>query len=180
MVYVFLADGFEEIEALTPVDILRRGGVNVVTVGVGGKTVTSSHKITVAADIADSELTELEGAEGVILPGGMPGTLNLKASQDVRDAIQYCFDNGKLIAAICAAPSIFGCMGLLEGKKVTSFPGFENELRGAEYTGAHVETDGNVITAKGAGCALSFGRAIVAFALSENEADKVLSDMQCF
>ena len=135
--------------------------------------------MTVKADILLQDVS-YDDIEGVVLPGGMPGTLNLKASQDVRDAIQYCFDNGKLIAAICAAPSIFGCMGLLEGKKVTSFPGFENELRGAEYTGAHVETDGNVITAKGAGCALSFGRAIVAFALSENEADKVLSDMQCF
>ena len=89
MVYVFLADGFEEIEALTPVDILRRGGVNVVTVGVGGKTVTSSHKITVAADIADSELTELEGAEGVILPGGMPGTLNLEKCPTVINAVKY-------------------------------------------------------------------------------------------
>ncbi len=179
MYYLFLANGFEITEAMAPLDVMRRAGLDVKTVGVTGEYAQSSHGVTVKADILLQDVS-YDDIEGVVLPGGMPGTLNLKASQDVRDAIQYCFDNGKLIAAICAAPSIFGCMGLLEGKKVTSFPGFENELRGAEYTGAHVETDGNVITAKGAGCALSFGRAIVAFALSENEADKVLSDMQCF
>ena len=179
MYYLFLANGFEITEAMAPLDVMRRAGLDVKTVGITGEYAQSSHGVTVKADILLQDVS-YDDIEGVVLPGGMPGTLNLKASQDVRDAIQYCFDNGKLIAAICAAPSIFGCMGLLEGKKVTSFPGFENELRGAEYTGAHVETDGNVITAKGAGCALSFGRAIVAFALSENEADKVLSDMQCF
>ena len=179
MYYLFLANGFEITEAMAPLDVMRRAGLDVKTVGVTGEYAQSSHGVTVKADILLQDVS-YDDIEGVVLPGGMPGTLNLKANQDVRDAIQYCFDNGKLIAAICAAPSIFGCMGLLEGKKVTSFPGFENELRGAEYTGAHVETDGNVITAKGAGCALSFGRAIVAFALSENEADKVLSDMQCF
>ena len=179
MYYLFLANGFEITEAMAPLDVMRRAGLDVKTVGVTGEYAQSSHGVTVKADILLQDVS-YDDIEGVVLPGGMPGTLNLKASQDVRDAIQYSFDNGKLIAAICAAPSIFGCMGLLEGKKVTSFPGFENELRGAEYTGAHVETDGNVITAKGAGCALSFGRAIVAFALSENEADKVLSDMQCF
>ncbi len=178
MYYLFLANGFEITEAMAPLDIMRRAGLDVKTVGVTGGEAQSSHGITVKADISLDEVS-YDGIEGAILPGGMPGTLNLKASDKVRACVQHCFDNGLMIAAICAAPSVFGQMGLLGGKKATCFPGFEKDLLGAECTAAHVETDGNVITAKGAGCALEFGRAIVSLALSENEADKVLCDMQC-
>lgn len=178
MFYVFLADGFEEVEALAPVDVMRRAKLDVKTVGVTGSEVTGAHDITVKADIALSDV-QADDIEGVILPGGMPGTLNLEKSQGVIDAVKYAYENGKIIAAICAAPSIIGNLGYLEGRKATCFPGFEGKLSGAEYTAAHTETDGNVITAKGAGCAVEFGHAIVSKALSKEAADKVIGDMQC-
>lgn len=178
MFYVFLADGFEEIEALAPVDMMRRAKLEVKTVGVTGSEVTGSHSITVKADILLDEVKP-EEIEGVVLPGGMPGTLNLEKSQGVIDAVKYAYENEKIVAAICAAPSILGHLGYLEGRKATCFPSFETELKGAEYTAAHTETDGNVITAKGAGCAVEFGHAIIAKALSKDDADKVIGDMQC-
>lgn len=178
MFYVFLADGFEELEALAPVDMMRRAKLEVKTVGVTGSEVTGSHSITVKADILLDEVKP-EEIEGVILPGGMPGTLNLEKSQGVIDAVKYAYENEKIVAAICAAPSILGHLGYLEGRKATCFPSFETELKGAEYTAAHTETDGNVITAKGAGCAVEFGHAIISKALSKDDADKVIGDMQC-
>ncbi|MCH5296977.1 MAG: DJ-1/PfpI family protein [Ruminococcus sp.] len=178
MFYVFLADGFEEVEALAPVDMLRRAKLDVKTVGVTGIEVTGSHNVTVKADIALSEIN-LDNIEGVILPGGMPGTVNLEKSQGVIDAVKYAYENEKIVAAICAAPSILGHLGYLEGRKATCFPGFDTELKGAEYTAAHTEIDGNVITAKGAGCAVEFGHAIVSKAISKEAADKVIGDMQC-
>lgn len=179
MYYIFLANGFEITEAMAPLDIMRRAGLDVKTVGVAGSEVQSSHGVTVKADITLDELT-YHDIEGAILPGGMPGTINLRESSRVRHCVQHCYDEGLLVAAICAAPSIFGRMGLMNGRKATCFPGNEKEMHGAECTGAHVETDGNVITAKGAGCAIEFGHAIVAYVLSDEDADKVLSDMQCF
>ncbi len=179
MYYLFLANGFEIVEAMAPLDIMKRAGLDVQTVGVTGDLVQSSHGVVVKPDISLGDVN-YEIIEGAILPGGMPGTHNLRSSKEVAECVRYCYDNGLLIAAICAAPSVFGRMGLLRGKKATCFPGFEKELEGAEYTGAHVESDGNVITGKGAGCALTFGRAIVSYALSDEEAEKVLSDMQCF
>lgn len=179
MYYMFLANGFEITEAMAPLDVMRRAGLEVCTVGVSGEMIESSNGVTVKPDI-DLSKVSYDDIEGAILPGGMPGTLNLKKNKTVTDCVRYCYDNGKLVAAICAAPSVFGKMGLLNGRKATCFPGFEKELLGADYTGAHVETDGNVITSKGAGCALSFGHAIVSFSQSKESADKVLSDMQCF
>lgn len=178
MFYVFLADGFEEVEALTPVDMMRRAKIDVKTVGVTGSEVTGSHNITVKADISLSEVLQSD-IDGVILPGGMPGTLNLEKSQDVINAVRYAYESGKIVAAICAAPSILGHLGYLENRKATCFPGFETELKGAEYTTAHTEIDGNVITAKGAGCAIEFGHSIISKAISKKAADKVIGDMQC-
>lgn len=128
MVYVFLADGFEEIEALTPVDILKRGGVDVVTVGVTGREATSSHNIVVTADIMEEEIDDFDDVEAIVLPGGMPGTTNLEASEVVKEAIEYCSKNDILIGAICAAPSILGHMGLLKGKHATAFRLFKKNL----------------------------------------------------
>lgn len=178
MFYVFLADGFEEVEALAPVDMMRRAKLEVKTVGVTGSEVTGSHKITVKPDIMLNEVKP-EEIDGIVLPGGMPGTLNLEKSEGVINAVKYAYENGKIVAAICAAPSILGHLGYLEGRKATCFPDFETELKGAEYTAAHTETDSNVITAKGAGCAVEFGHAIIAKALSKDAADKVIGDMQC-
>ena len=178
MFYVFLADGFEETEALATLDVMRRAKLDVLTVGVTGDMVTSSHKVTVKADITPDKIS-LDNIEGVVLPGGMPGTLNLEKADCVINAVKYCYDNDKFVAAICAAPSILGHLGMLKGRKATCFPGFETELEGAEFTAAHTETDGNVITAKGAGCAVEFGHAIVSAALSKETADSVIEAMQC-
>lgn len=178
MFYVFLAEGFEETEALATLDVMRRAKLDVLTVGVTGELVTSSHKVTVKADIMPDKI-DLDNIEGVVLPGGMPGTLNLEKADCVINTVKCCYDNDKIVAAICAAPSILGHLGMLKGRKATCFPGFETELEGADYTAAHTETDGKVITAKGAGCAVEFGHAIVTAVLSKETADSVIEAMQC-
>ena len=179
MFYCFLADGFEETEALAPVDILRRAGVAVSTVGVGSEVIRGSHNIRVKADVTADSLALSSDVQGVILPGGMPGVKNLDADDTVHAAIEYCDQRGLLICAICAAPSIIGRMGLLKGKRATCFPGFEDTLLGADVTGAKVVADGNVITSKGAGCALDFGFAIVEKVCGKDKADAVAAAMQC-
>ena len=133
MIYVFLANGFEEIEALAPVDILRRAELEVKTVGVGGKTITGSHGITVTADIEEKDVTT-DDMKLMILPGGMPGTLNLEKSPIVTTCAEYCAKNDIYLAAICAAPSVLGHLGLLNGKEAICFPGYEQELTGARPT----------------------------------------------
>ena len=156
MVYVFLADGFEEIEALSPVDILRRGGVDVKTVGIGSDKITGSHGITVPCDLSEKEVS-LDNIEAIVLPGGMPGTVNLEKSDTVNNAIDFAYQNGKIIGAICAAPSIIGKKGMLSGKNATCFPGFEQYLLDAHILDLPVVSDGNIITSCGAGAALEFG-----------------------
>ena len=178
MFYVFLADGFEETEAIAALDVMRRAKLDVLTVGVTGEMVTSSHNVIVKADVAPDKV-DFDNIEGVVLPGGVPGTPNLEKADCVINAVKYCYDNDKIVAAICAAPSILGHLGMLKGRNATCFPGFETELEGANYTAAHTETDGKVITAKGAGCAVEFGHAIVAAALSKETADSVIEAMQC-
>ena len=179
MFYCFLADGFEETEAIAPIDILRRAGIRVCTVGVGGDMIRSSHNLYVNADINISQFEINEGIEGVILPGGMPGVTNLYADETVLDAVRYCSENDLFVCAICAAPMILGKLGILSGKKATCFPGFEKDLEGATVTGKHVTIDGKVITAKGAGCALEFGYAIVAQVKGQKASDNVAVSMQC-
>ena len=179
MYYLFLANGFEITEAMAPLDVMRRAGLDVKTVGVTGATVQSSNGVTVQSDVLIDDVS-FDDVDGAILPGGMPGTLNLKKNEKVIECVKRCYESGKLVASICAAPSIFGEMGLLIDRRATCFPGFEKALDGAVHTGAHVETDGNVITSKGAGCAIEFGHAIVSYALGKANADKVLSDIQCF
>ena len=178
MIYVFLANGFEEIEALAPVDILRRAELEVKTVGVGGKTITGSHGITVTADIEEKDVTT-DDMEMMILPGGMPGTLNLEKSPIVTACAKYCAGNGVYLAAICAAPSILGHLGLLEGKEAICFPGFEGELKGAKITEKHVCVDGSVITAKGMGVATQFGLTLAGLIAGEDAAEKIHAAIQC-
>lgn len=178
MFYVFLANGFEETEAIAPIDVMRRAKLDVKTVGVTGEYVTSSHNVAVKADIMLDEVS-LDELEGVILPGGMPGTLNLEASPEVITAVKYAYNNNKIVAAICAAPSILGHLGMLNGRKATCFPGFETELDCEEYTAEHAVSDGNIITGKGAGAAIEFGYEIVKKALSKQAADEVIEAMQC-
>ena len=178
MFYVFLANGFEEIEALAPVDFLKRMGVQVVTVGVSGKNICGAHNITVEADILLSDVQLNDELQGVMLPGGMPGAENLDNCPDVHRAIDYCVDNNKIVCAICAAPFILGKKGLLQGKRATCFPGFEGELEGATVLPDGVVTDGNIITARGAGVAWEFGAAIGTALVSKEKSDSILKAIQ--
>lgn len=178
MVYVFLADGFEEVEALTPVDYLRRAGVEVVTVGVGGLQIKGAHGITVVCDTQQDSITADASLEGIVLPGGMPGTINLENSSVVQEFITYCADNGKMLAAICAAPSVLGHRNLLEGRRAVCFPGFEKDLYGADVKSAYSVTDGNFITAKGAGSAPEFAFDIIAYLVSEDKAQEIKNTVQ--
>lgn len=179
MVLVFLANGFEETEAVAPIDILRRNGQNVVTVGIGEEVITSSHGITVVPNVTEADMSLMTDIDMIVLPGGMPGTLNLEKSRTVQDTIDYCAANGKFIGAICAAPSILGKKGLLKGKKATCFPGFEEFLEGADFTGEPVEKDGNIITARGAGVAVEFGLKLVEALSGKPASDKIRESMRC-
>ena len=178
MVLLFLADGFEEIEALTPVDVLRRAGVDIVTAAVGkGKerAVTGSHGITVTADMTAEEAKARYAAETlemVILPGGMPGAKNLDEDETVdffvRKAAEEC-----RVAAICAAPMILGKRGLLRGYRAVCYPGWEDRLEGAILTGGRVEIDGNRITACGMGAATEFALALAGVLKGDEAAEKL-------
>ncbi len=180
MIYVFLADGFEETEALTTVDILRRAALDVQTVAVkkAGNLVTSSHNITVSADVNQNDITE-ENLEGVILPGGMPGTLNLENSAVVVEYTAYCADNNLIIGAICAAPSVLGKMNLLNGRKATCFPGFEKFLKNAKYTPEFTVCDGNIVTAKGMGATIPFALKLTELFKGKAVAESVQASLQC-
>lgn len=178
MVYVFLANGFEEIEALATIDVLRRAGLFVTTVGIGAQQITGAHNITVMTDIAENAF-DVTDATAVVLPGGMPGTLHLEASPIVQNALGYAAKNNILIAAICAAPSILGHKGLLVGKEAIAYPGFEKDLIGATVSENKVVRDGNIITGKGAGVAIEFGLKIAATLTSKEVANTVKEAMQC-
>jgi 4-methyl-5(b-hydroxyethyl)-thiazole monophosphate biosynthesis len=177
MVIIFLANGFEELEAIAPIDILRRGGVDVKIVGIGGKTITSSHGIPFVCDYEASALGAVE-ITGVILPGGMPGTKNLAASAFVTDTLKTAANKEIIIGAICAAPSVLGGLELLRDKKATCFPGFEDKLIGAKIQSDYVVSDGNFITAKGAGVAAEFGFALLEAFTDKANTDKVKAAMQ--
>ena len=179
MVYVFLANGFEEIEALSVVDILRRAEINTKTVGIGGNIVTGAHGIIVNADILLSEV-KCEDIAAVVLPGGMPGTTNLMNSVELSKIITFAAQNNKCIAAICAAPSVIGSMGLLKGKKAVCYPGFEKELLGAKIQDLRVCVDGNIITAIGPGAAMDFGLELVKTLKNEKMAEEIYLGMKCY
>ena len=178
MLYLFLAPGFEEIEALAPLDILRRAELEVATVGVGDRLVVGAHHIAVEADLAPMEV-DLPNMDGLILPGGMPGTLHLEKAPIVQAALDTAAADGRMIAAICAAPSILGHKGLLRGKRAVCFPGFEEQLDGAQVCEDSVCQDGNVITAKGAGAAIAFGLRIAAYWKGDKAASSLGAAMQC-
>ena len=169
---ILLANGFEEIEALTPLDVLRRAGVTVETVGIGAKTIIGAHGIPVIADVTDSEACH-EDYDGVIFPGGMPGAVNLDSAEFTDKIIDSVKTKGGILAAICAAPLVLGRRGLLDGKKVTCYPGFESELKGAHVLSDGVVTDGNIVTAKGMGVALAFAKELTALLVSAEEAERI-------
>lgn len=177
MFYVMLADGFEEAEAIVPLDLLRRAGVDARTVGVTGPTVTSSKGVCVRADLTP-EQADPAGCEGIFLPGGMPGMENLYASSYVCGAAETCAAAGVPVAAICAAPSVLGRLGLLQGREAVCYPGFEKELRGRVPSEAFVCTDGNVITGQGAGCVFPFSRALITALRGKETAERVLDEIR--
>lgn len=179
MLYMFFANGFEEVEAIAALDVIRRAGIDIKSVGVGSNTVTGSHGITVVCDVTNDEINSFDGVEGVILPGGMPGTTNLYADETVNKAVDYCAENNLLLAAICAAPLILGRKNLLDGKKAICFPGFEDELIGAAISDDYVCTCDNIITARGMGSAVNFGVAIVAYFKGQDFAAELKSGLQC-
>lgn len=178
MVYVFLADGFEIIEAMAPVDMLRRANVEVTTVGVDKKVITSSCGIPVTADIVSNEF-EFKDVEAIVLPGGGMGIVNLENSSLVQSVIDEAVQCSALICAICAGPSILGHKGLLNGRNAICFPGFEEALEGAVISKDYVVTDGDFITAKGAGVSVEFGLEIVKELVGEEAAETVRSTIQC-
>jgi 4-methyl-5(b-hydroxyethyl)-thiazole monophosphate biosynthesis len=169
---MFLANGFEEIEALCPLDLLRRAGVQVTTVGIGGEEITGSHGITVRADIPDTMYRD-STPEMIILPGGMPGTKHLDASRTVEQALRAAAKSNAYLAAICAAPMVLGKRGYLNGKRAICFPGFEEFLEGATVADERVVTDGKIITGAGMGVALEFGLALVSALKGKSVADEL-------
>jgi 4-methyl-5(b-hydroxyethyl)-thiazole monophosphate biosynthesis len=177
-VLVPLAEGFEEIEAITIIDILRRAGVDCVTAGLSGYEVTGSHAVTVKADMLMSACGAMI-FEAIVLPGG-PGHTRLKESADVIDMIKKIHMRGGYCTAICAGPTVLARAGILAGKKVTCFPGEEQNLDGAVYTGSPVEIDGTIITGKGAGASVSFSLALVQAFVGEEKARDLRSRLQVY
>lgn len=172
MVYLFLADGCEEVEALTVVDILRRAEIEVETVSIMGRNhVISSHNVEIVADILFEAITD--DAEMLILPGGIPGTPNLAAHAGLDRLIRESADKGIYLAAICAAPTVYGEKGLLKGRKATCYPGMEDGLTGAEVSYDKVVTDGNFITSRGLGTAIDFGLKLVEILKDKDTADAI-------
>lgn len=177
MVYEFLANGFEEIEALAPVDILRRGGVEIKTVSVTGSDfVETAHGITLKADIKIED-ADLSNAELLMLPGGLPGATNLNEHEGVRKALTEQASRGGKIAAICAAPLVLGSLGLLQGKRATCYPGFEKYMTGATYTEELFTIDGNIITGRGPAATLPYSYAILTMFRGEEAAKSIADGM---
>lgn len=173
-VYIFLADGFEEVEGLTVVDLLRRAGTEVVTVSIkeADKKVTSSHGITLLTDTLFEE-NDFSDGDMLVLPGGMPGTLNLGGCQPLMDLLKKFYTEGRKIAAICAAPSIFGELGFLKGKCATSYPSFEERLQGAKVSQKPVVTDGNITTSRGVGTAIDFALSLITQLEGKEKAEEI-------
>ncbi len=170
---IFMADGCEEIEGLTVVDIARRAGIEIETISINGTDqVCSSHKVIFFTDVKKEE-ADFSSYDGIVLPGGMPGTLNLKADETVQKVIREFFEAGKLVSAICAAPSVLGEAGLLAGRKATCHPGFEDSLKGATWLEQPVVVDQNTITSRGMGTAIPFALEIVRYFLDDAAVEKV-------
>lgn len=179
MFYMFFADGFEEVEAIAALDVIRRSGIEIESVGIDSKQITGSHGITVICDKSEDDISVSDKLDGIILPGGMPGTTNLQNSKTVNMFIDYCTENNLYLCAICAAPLILGQKGLLNNKTATCFPGFEDFLSGAILSDEYVCTDGKIITARGMGSAVNFGLAIVAAVKGKKASDELKESLQC-
>lgn len=177
-VYEFLANGFEDVEALAVVDILRRGGVEVKTVSISDDIcVTSSHDVTVKADLLFDEIDDFCDADMLLLPGGMPGAAHLKDHTRLAAVLQKHHEGGKRIGAICAAPMVLGCLGILKGMQATCYPGFDKFLEGANYTAELVTIDRNITTAKGPAASFLYAFTLLRQLTSEEKAEEVKNGM---
>ena len=175
--YVFLATGFEETEALGTVDVLRRAELPVETVSITGQhAVTGAHHVTIEADSLFEDVC-LKDALALVLPGGLPGATNLNDFEPLRAALKKQYEEGRVVAAICAAPMVLGGLDMVSGRRATCYPSFEKYLPGAHTCGADVEVDGNVITGKGPALVFKFGTAIVAALCGAEKADEVAAGL---
>ena len=172
MVYVLLGKGFEETEAIAPVDLLRRANIPVLTVGIGGNIVEGSHGIPVVTDITLEEM-DLTQMDMLVLPGGLGGVASIMASEASMDAVRFAWENGKFLGAICAGPTILASLGILDGKNAICYPGCEEKMGKANILPQAAVTDGSIITGTSAGCALPFGLALIAALKGEAEAERV-------
>jgi len=163
-----LAPGFEEIEAVTNIDVLRRAGLDVLTAGVGSREIKGDHGIKIEADTEISEVSS-DHLSAVVLPGGMPGAANLRDSAHLLKLIKEVYEADNLCAAVCAAPMVLDAAGILEGKNATSYPGFDKEMPSCNYQEERVVIDGNIITGRGPGVAMEFAMAIVEYLLNAEE-----------
>ena len=173
MVYVLLGTGFEEVEAIAPVDLMRRAGIEVQTVGITGKTVAGSHKIPVEADILPENM-DLESMDMIVLPGGLGGVASARASQAALDALRWGWEHDRFVAAICAGPTVLADLGIPDGKKATCFPGCEGQMGKADMVpGVAALRDGKLITGTSAGCAIPFALELIKALKGSEAADKV-------
>lgn len=172
MVYMLLGTGFEETEAIAPLDLLRRAGIQTATVGLNGKIIKGSHNIGIEADLEIGQL-DLTDLDAIILPGGLGGVASIKACEKAMDAVRFAYDNGKYVAAICAGPTILAQLGITDGKQATCYPGCEEQMGSAVMINAAAVTDGKVITGTSAGCAIPFGLALIAALKGQEAADAV-------
>lgn len=172
MVYMLLGTGFEETEAIAPLDLLRRAGVEVRTVGLNGKVIYGSHGIGVEADMEIDEM-DLSDLEMVILPGGLRGIASIRACDAAMEAVRFAWENGKYTAAICAGPTVLADLGIVDGRNATCYPGCEDKMGHASMVKAAAVTDGKLITGTSAGCAVPFGLALIAALKGQEEADRI-------
>lgn len=173
MVYVLLGTGFEEVEAIAPIDLLRRAGIPTLTVGVDGKLVSGGHGIAVEADIAVGEM-DLTQLDMIVLPGGLGGVATARASQAALDALRFAWENDKYVAAICAGPTVLADLGITDGRKATCYPGFESGMKDAcMVADVACVQDGKLITGTSAGCAIPFALKLIEALKGEAEAEKI-------
>ena len=172
MVYMLLGTGFEETEAIAPLDLLRRAGIEVQTVGVTGKTVYGGHNIGIVADITIDQM-DLTALDMIILPGGLGGVASARASKEALEALRFAWDNGKYVAAICAGPTVLADLGITDGRNATCFPGCEEQMGTANIINTAAVTDGALITGTSAGCAIPFGLALIAALKGQEAADAI-------
>ena len=172
MVYMLLGTGFEETEAIAPLDLLRRAGVSVATVGLNGKIIYGSHGIGVEADLEIGEM-DLTNMEMIVLPGGLGGVASIRACKEAMEAVRFAWENGKYTAAICAGPTVLADLGITDGKNATCYPGCEGQMGSANMVAEAAVIDGKLITGTSAGCAVPFGLALITALKGKDAADAI-------